>query len=374
MKTLIFKTMKRLAFLVLCTLLYSSAAIAAPSVVSVSGTMSHGQSVIITGKGFGTKSPAAPILWETFDDGIDDQSVSTKQGWYSYAGPGAVFNSTQPYSGTLSAYNYVEYGMDTGFNTSYYVLPSSYEQLYMSCMFRHVGTRYTTGVDKNWRINTGDNHYRGDGMIALSDGYIFYISGSTDIFPSDDYGTGRYFSEPEYGSSTWTRHQGYISYSTPSGTANGYMWAAVGTQEKTFANRVNRPEGYSYQAKEYLLGLMHDHGSLNSGEYHHMWVDDLYIDNTMARVEIGNSSTWATCTVKVIQIPHTSWGDTSIQITINRGSFGKTAEAWLYVVAADGTVSDNDTGTAGAQGYPIQFGDEVVKTSTWNVPGTVRVR
>lgn len=350
--------MKRLFILIL--LLASPLSLwAASKITSISGSVAHGESVTIRGSGFGSKSPAAPLLWETFDGGTSGESVSGG-GWNSYAGGGARYNNTQPYSGSLSAYNYVEYGSGSGFNTSYYVLPSSYEQLYMSCMFRHDGTRYTTGVDKNWRINTGDNHYRGDGMIALSDGYIFYISGSTDIFPSDDYGTGRYFSEPEYGSSTWTRHQTFVKYSTPAGTSNGYIWAAVGNQQKTFANIINRPIGYSYQITNVLLGLMHDHGSLNQGEYHHMWVDDLYIDNTMARVEIGNSSTWATCTVKVIQIPHTSWGDTSIQITINRGSFGETAEAWLYVVAADGTVSDNDTGTAGAQGYPIQFGDEDV--------------
>jgi hypothetical protein len=408
--------MKRLFILIL--LLASPLSLwAASEITSISGSVAHGESVTISGSGFGSKSPAAPLLWETFDGGTSGESVSGG-GWNSYTGGGARYNNTQPYSGTLSAYNYVEYGMGTGFNTSYYVLPSSYEQLYMSCMFRHEGTTYGEGVEKNWRINTTvSGHYSGAGTYALSDNYIFYRPpGGIPTPLDDDYGSGAHWSAPEYGSSTWTRHQGYISYSTPPGTANGYMWAAVGTQEKTFANRVNRPEGYSYQAKEYLLGLMHDHGSLNPGEYHHMWVDDLYIDNTMARVEIGNSSTWATCTVKVIQIPHTSWGDTSIQITINRGSFGETAEAWLYVVAADGTVSDNDTGTAGAQGYPIQFGDEVepscadtpglcadqsaceaagwnwcdgtcqataceeeppltpVKTSTWNVPGTVRVR
>lgn len=365
--------MKRLFILIL--LLASPLSLwAASEITSISGSVAHGESVTISGSGFGSKSPAAPLLWETFDGGTNGESVSGG-GWNSYTGGGARYNNTQPYSGSLSAYNYTEYGDRKGFNTSYYVLPNPSDQLYVSCMFRHDGTIYNADrVPKNWRINTPGNHYSGPGEFALSDGYLYYYSGDTPYWVNlDDNGTGRFFTSPEYGSSTWTRHEGYIRYSDPPGASNGYMWAAVGTQQKTFADRDNRPEGWSYQAGEYLLGLMHDHGNHQVGDYHHMWVDDLYIDNTMARVEIGNSSTWATCKVKVIQIPHTSWGDTSIQITINRGSFGETAEAWLYVVAADGTVSDNDTGTAGAQGYPIQFGDDA-KTSTWNVSGTVRVR
>jgi len=322
---------------------------AAPSITNVSGTVSHGQSINISGSGFGTKTPAAPILWETFDDGMNGANISTGGKWSPYAGDGARYNNSQPYSGEFSAYNYVQYGDShpAGFSTSYYMLPFATDTIYYSFMFRHVGTRYTTGVDKNWRINTGNNHYRGDGMIALSDGYIFYTSGNTDIFPSDDYGTGRYFSEPEYGSSTWTRHQTFVKYSTPAGTSNGYIWAAVGNQQKTFANIINRPIGYSYQVTNVLLGLMHDQGSLKPGEYHHMYIDDVYIDNTLSRVELGNASTWTACTIREVQIP-SAWTNTTISVTVNRGSFRESDGSWLYVIDSSGNVNAN--------GFPIRFG------------------
>lgn len=310
------------------------------------------QSISISGSNFGAKSPAAPILWERFDDGINGQNVEGN-GWHRYADLGAQYNDTQPYSGTLSAYNYTEYGDQKGFNTSYYVLPIPSDQLYVSCMFRHDGTIYNDNrVPKNWRINTPGNHYSGPGEFALSDGYLYYYSGNTPYWTNlDDNGTGRFFTSPEYGSSTWTRHEGYIRYSDPPGASNGYMWAAVGTQQKTFANRNNRPEGWSYQAGEYLLGLMHDQGNHQVGDYHHMWVDDVYIDNTQARIEIGNASTWAACTKKVIQIP-TSWNsenpaDNVVQATTNQGSFEDGSTAYLYVVNPDGEVNET--------GHPVTF-------------------
>lgn len=333
----------------LSTIFVTTSLWAAPSITSVNGNVLHGQSINISGSGFGTKSPAAPILWETFDDGANGASISTRGKWTTYVGNGATYNNTQPYSGGGSAYNYVQYGdkYPSGFETSYYVLPSPTDTVYYSFMFRHVGTRYNNGVEKNWRINTGNNHYNGSGSVALSDCYIIYSSGTTATYPSDDYGSGRYFSAPDYGSSEWTRYQAYVRYSTPAGASNGYIWSAVGSQQKTFANIINRPEGYSYKATSVLLGLMHDEGNLSAGEYHHMYIDNVYIDNTLSRVELGNASTWAACTVKEVQIP-SAWSNTYITVTVNRGSFSETDGTWLYIIDSNGNANTN--------GFPLKIG------------------
>lgn len=343
------RLLNKINILIICTatIFISSPLWAVPSITNVAGKVSHGSSITISGSGFGTKSPAAPILWDTFDDGSNGAKISTRGRWTNY-NSGATYSNTRPYSGTLSAYSYVEYGdrYPAGFNTNNYFLPTPTDQIYITFMFRHDGTAYTTGVDKNWRINTGNNQYHGDGTVALSDGYVYYTSGSNYVYPSDDNGTGRKFSIPEYGSSTWTRHQGYIRYSNPSGNSNGYIWVAVGNQQKTFANINNRPSGYNYKATNVLLGLMHDCGSLNPGEYHHMYIDDVYIDNTLSRVEIGNASTWAACTLKVIQIP-TAWADNTVLVKVNHGSFTEMSNVWLYVI--------DSNGNANANGFPIKF-------------------
>lgn len=51
-------------FLLAPTLLFG-----AVSIADVSGTLSHGESVIITGSGFGSKSTAAPAIWDDCETG-----------------------------------------------------------------------------------------------------------------------------------------------------------------------------------------------------------------------------------------------------------------------------------------------------------------
>jgi hypothetical protein len=69
--------------------------------------------------------------------------------------------------------------------------------------------------------------------------------------------------------------------------------------------------------------------------------DDIYVDDTRSRVEICTGSTWAAKGACEVQIPHTSWGDTTLQITVNQGAFADSSTAYLYVVDADGVANTN---------------------------------
>ena len=73
-----------------------------------------------------------------------------------------------------------------------------------------------------------------------------------------------------------------------------------------------------------------------------MWLywDEVYIDTTQARVEIGNASSWSACTHREIQIP-SSWSSSSISVTVNQGSFSDGGGAYLYVVDSNGNVNDS---------------------------------
>jgi hypothetical protein len=68
--------------------------------------------------------------------------------------------------------------------------------------------------------------------------------------------------------------------------------------------------------------------------------DEIYIDSTQARVEVGNASTWSGCTQREIQIP-SAWSSSSITITSNKGSFGSFSGKYLYVVDSSGNVNAN---------------------------------
>jgi hypothetical protein len=69
------------------------------------------------------------------------------------------------------------------------------------------------------------------------------------------------------------------------------------------------------------------------------------MDITRARLEIGNASTFSASTHREIQIPHTTWNNTTIQFTANKGTFGN-EQLYLFVVDRNGNTSS---------GYPVTF-------------------
>jgi len=95
-----------------------------------------------------------------------------------------------------------------------------------------------------------------------------------------------------------------------------------------------------------LVGFYNSHGQSPDGN-DHFYMDDAYADTTWSRVEIGNASTYATCTHREIQ-PPTSWADGSIAITFNQGSFSAEDTAYVYVV--------DSTGAVNSSGYEITIG------------------
>ncbi|GAH76879.1 unnamed protein product, partial [marine sediment metagenome] len=91
---------------------------------------------------------------------------------------------------------------------------------------------------------------------------------------------------------------------------------------------------------------------LNSPLY---W-DEIYIDTTQSRVEIGNAATWSGCSHREVQIP-SSWSSSSVSIDVNTGSFSN-GTAYLYVVDSSGAVNSS--------GYQITIGSATTYTLTVN--------
>lgn len=76
-----------------------------------------------------------------------------------------------------------------------------------------------------------------------------------------------------------------------------------------------------------------------TGERADFFFDDIYLQfGTQARVEMGDRPVYDDCTRLEIQ-PPTSWGDGSIALTVNRGSFASGSTVYLFVVRDDGSVS-----------------------------------
>lgn len=83
--------------------------------------------------------------------------------------------------------------------------------------------------------------------------------------------------------------------------------------------------------------------------------DDVFVDHTQGRVELGNSATWSSSTIREIQVP-TSWLNGSVTVTLNRGGFGS-GTYYLFVVDGAGDTSNGFPITIGAPGELIPPGN-----------------
>ena len=75
-------------------------------------------------------------------------------------------------------------------------------------------------------------------------------------------------------------------------------------------------------------------------------VDDFYMDNTRARVEVCNAPTYSASTKCELQLP-TAWSDSSITATLKKG-YLSAGTAYVYVVNAAGNVN--------ASGFAVTVG------------------
>ncbi len=319
----------------------------AQTISGVSGTISQGNSVVVSGALFGTKASAAPIRWEDFEGHTPNAAVSTSDGWDSVDGWSYITN-------------------DHTNKPIYSSLATHAGQLGM--MSRFIGGTGNSSVLKRGNYSTGfylDTWYRYVPANPASRNnkiYMLYGSGASEMPQTAltgfcDLNAGMV--TPTYASPTGVGNDGgypglsqsdlvgsmkhlqvWVSPSNPEGADNGYVriWVDGVAKEVNNLTTVMPGVGYWNQAR---IGyyVAHDavDGCAAAGDAYTYW-DNIYIDNTQARVELGNAPTYSACTHREIQIP-TSWSSSQVTVTMNQGTFNSGENAYLYVVTANGAVS-----------------------------------
>ncbi len=323
---------------------------ATPSITLVSGTMTNGSSVVISGSNFGTKSPASPVSFLTFESGTPGDDVS-ESGWtlsHSDDGGGQNVSDNPKYSTAVLRTNSIKsvvHDMVNGYNSSLvydWVTPPNPQKFYVNYW------RYDaiTGLRNNfkplrWYGNMGGSH---DDPQAFFTTYST-ISGQMVIFTE----AHAYLWEPYLSIipsiNTWYNHEEYLNCGTQGNTDSEYYVWVDGSEIGT-----HMPTGTGIcltgTARVYSVFIGH-YFDRSLGGTLVAYTDNVYLDITQARVMIGDASTWATCTHREIQYP-TAWASGEATITVNRGSFSASDTAYLYVV--------DSTGTVNTDGYPIKFG------------------
>jgi len=317
---------------------------AAPSISNITGTFSADNAVTIAGEGFGAKSTAAPLRYDNFENGTVGQLIPNNPTGGGWGATCPRYSQTQVRNaGSKSAMQeYINYwGCAFALDNTEAPgsLPSGITEMYVTGWF--------------W-METGGSPSRNAKIINM--GTVQGWQTRIDVYPENGSGhlyamlSGNCFDTSSYAQNwnadvaavmkadkQWHRIETYLKIGP-----NGYR--DVWVDGKKIAEINGAFTGSSCEIGYLLIGHYFSLDTYTPAPWGRRYWDELYVDRTRARVEIGDASTFGACSHREIQIP-TAWSNNSIAVKVNQGSFAVGNTAYLYVVDENGAVNST--------GYPI---------------------
>jgi hypothetical protein len=341
---------------------------AAPSVSSLSGAVSNGAIITITGSGFGATGPNV-LLFDDFDSGTNGSTINLsgasgpRVGAWSARGNASTsliaYSNAYAHSGSLSwmADRYAgSSGCGDGVNIFLQKLLPNVNEIYVSywnyypSTFIYPGSASgCTNLKVFWMWDNAAGFGASDIWSVYNTDWAWHWGCSGD---AGDCSGRLYLNEPaSYPHiilGQWTRWDQYFKGEADS-TGISQFWLTDATHARYAVQNV---------AGKNMANAAHTWDTLNFCAYSRpvsnhnstSYQDDIYIaygPGARARVEIGNDANYSKCTNLAVSTP-TSWSDTSITATVRQGSFANASSAFLFVFDANGAVN--------SQGYPIVIG------------------
>jgi hypothetical protein len=365
---------------------FSSIGFAAPVITSVSGSVTQGGTLTISGSGFGTKSPAQPYLWAPMNGDLNPSSLGVMKSWASItslnyqAGCGPAANTGcaagTPSDGVTTnrwaaaVYSPSHFGSGNDWNSygqkSYVYRKSKRTFAYSNNgstnvkTFRVWGTSATAFLaypDFYWSVYNGRIGIEGIPQNSTNDYTMSSTTVSTAMGP-----VNKWYSE-EYA----------LSSNTSATSSDGDFRVDIngGADLVSFPNNqwernsITLKTASGYQGDGTMKVLYPVHMLIESGGN---WIPapsgsqyftaDVYADTTWARVMVGNSPTFNQTTDREIQVP-VQWSSGSIQVNVNVNAFPTGQQMYLFVVDSNGNASP---------GFPIKAGTSTSGTPTPTTP------
>lgn len=340
----------------------------------------NGSIIDIAGTSFGNKSTAAPIRFDDFESSDVDDSIATATSWYSdvdHVNKMFVSADNQRQGSTKNIKSISDYtdGMAVAYRNSVGFADTNKILISLWIYFSWgVASPDYDGVHqiKTWRVASS---VESGGNVIYPDFANFshnYVT-SDQTYYQNHRGTDsntQYFSHDYIIDDGWM-HMMLVADIGTAGNADGEWYGWLGKNGSAYSTIVQN-------AVEVLNGGYGDIDAIKFDNYIGncdtsggptectdptnvtIYYDDIYIDNTWARVEIGDAGTYDGCTHREIQIP-TSWNSSSITSTLNQGSLPD-GTAYLYVVDENGIMNET--------GYPITLGNSDTIQITSAIPIT----
>lgn len=284
--------------------------------------ISNGQSVSVTGTNFGTKAQAAPVVFDDFESGTLGSRIEGMaavvgawlRGDWSYA---ITYNNSRQLQGNKVAKHAFT---PTDYNASLYTNRST-QTVYMDFWMRvDPKSAALTRNFKAWRVYAPND-------VTVGNEVVFCDSpGWTGI----DSGLGGYIDRDRRWNN-WEHYEVIIKLG-----ANGIF-----AQYRDGIADVNKT-GNNSNATITEIRIGHYWASdpdanCPSNPGADVYTDLVYVDTSLARVVLGNASTFAGSTQRAIQRP-TAWSNGSVSYVANTFGFASGQTVYEFVIDANNAV------------------------------------
>lgn len=333
----------------------------AGSTVGGGGGYAHGDLVTITGTGFGTKAVAKPFLWAPFDSSINPSPLGRKTSWdlieyMAYAaGEGIAGGALKS---LVAGNNPVGDGgtvwtagaWTTGYGFSW---NDAGQKFYL---FRRNKRSFDIDHTLNYktlRLWSANQTYPNWYLSHSNGGWNCEDIAGVNSFPYGSYGDQVDLDQPNAqiiaarGSANVWRSEEFLTQANSSnaladGSLKHYVVGyglAAQIPFHDYADHYFKIKDDTWSAA--MVECFAAHDILDAGIYAPsdwtVWYDDIYLDNTWARVMLGNSVTYSACTFLAPQ-PPTAWSDTSVTVSLNLAGFPSGSTRYLHVLDDTNTV------------------------------------
>ncbi|MFA6253018.1 MAG: fibronectin type III domain-containing protein [Patescibacteria group bacterium] len=327
-----------------------------PAISSVSGTISDGSAITITGSGFGAKSQAAPLRWDDFDSGTLGARLPSQAngGWTTganQAGKEPRYSNTHVrLPGTLSAYQNFTGG---NYNSEISLQGLFDGNVYLSGWFYRTSSGAPSRNFKWIQFRQGDLdeaswEFRQDAYPSTNSGHMYVANSCPNGVPcslcDDEVGMPGYTSancNMYYGmngdlkTGGWHRYEIWLTQGTL-GQNNGHARIWLDGQPWMNMNGVFDPSGCRFH--NMWLGFYFATDTGTPQPQMETWWDELYVDTTPARVEICPNATWANKGKCEVQVAST-WSNSQVTVRVNQGALNNGQSAYVYLVDANNVAS-----------------------------------
>jgi hypothetical protein len=373
-----------LCYVSVAILILVSQAFPQPVISNVQGSFEHGQTVTISGQGFGAKAQASPhrVSYHS-DDPAEGFQQSGRFNDAYWTLTGDIMVSLQDEHTRLNEasshryYGRLEYsargswgssGYSAGINTT---LPET-DALYISWWEYFdpdidFSQMFTGNANIKW-IYFSPGHNPAHAITINNDGARMQsgaasgVAGTTreeqDANLDSDFTIG-FYGRPNSWSIHYPANRGAWYFveiiekiNSAPGTHDGWMELRLNNKKVYRATQTDIfSDSNPVDASSYPNIRFGGNYGFNGNGVYYRYYGDFYIDSTFSRVMLGDAPSLAGCTKFELQVP-SSWSNSAIAFTVNQGALTGGQTAYLYVV---------DSSNVSGASYPVTIVGDIQK-------------